>query len=767
MPTAVKHSLTGLLERSRRAYIMPVPPFLVFHSGIAWRLLILLLLFPSTTLLSQRARRPEYDRREERYWEEMHAKEQQELLVAERREEEHREGAKAALPALLEEGDALQSKFIQIEDGHLIRHAVPSIFERYPDHFRFGALFVLLLGLGAIMSARHREAARLRKLCGDYLCDGMEAAKYQVPEWFSAVEAQVAKQFTLHANPSSKDFGLPAAAIEFFDKAPEHLTKIRALLKETGFSESEQRQQALTNAYDLICELRNKATVWELRPAWQICSALEVLLGRLVKRPNDTTPSVMRTMAGAIDVLHEVCVPGVRPNLLIDPPIKILAVDDLELCRRALKYALEKANLTPDLAESGEKAVEMATAHAYDVVFMDIQMPGIDGLTACTQIHDTKKNADVPVIFVTVQSDFQTRTQVRLKGGTDLIAKPYLVFELTLKAVTFAMNRRLKMADSEAQYYTPESVATPILQLPLPASQEQVPSSIKPSPSHNPAATLFPRFNGEDFSDMPHCLTAMQETLTTLRALNDAETRQPLLERMHLLTQAFVTKARQRELVVTARVANGLDALMKKLHQAPKLVSESILNTIAKALELLNQIGSPEIEQRLADHSAVQILVVEDEPLSRRAVVGALQLAFEKPVSAEDGVAAFELARDKHYDVIFTDVEMPRMDGFELCTRLRAEGVNRDTPVVFITRHADTAARTRASESGGSDFISKPFLPIEIAVKALTFAWESRYRKLAVESAGEEPPGSFNRIEDTAAVLPENPFPRPQANVLQ
>ena len=582
----------------------------------------------------------------------------------------------------------------------------------------------------------------------------MEVAKYQLPEWFKAAEAESAKQFTLHLNSSSKDAGLPAAAVEFFAKASERLAGVRAILKETGSAEGEERLQALTKAHELICTLRDKATIWELRPAWQICSALEVLLSRLVKRPADTTPSVMRTMAGAIDILHEVCVPGVRPNLLIDPPIKILAVDDLELCRRALKYALEKANLTPDLAESGEKAVEMANAHTYDVVFMDIQMPGIDGLTACTQIHDTGKNADVPVVFVTVQSDFQTRAQVRLKGGTDLIAKPYLVFELTLKAVTFAMRRRLMMAEVEAHFHESEPVTTPILQIPSPASQEQTPASSPPPRPNNEEATLFPGFNGDVFSDMPHCLAAMQETLTTLRALKDAETRQPLLERMHLLTQAFVTRARQGELIVTSRVANALDALIKKLHQAPKLVSESILNTISKALELLNRLGSSEVEKKLADHSAVQILVVEDEPLSRRAVVGALQLAFEKPVSAEDGVAAFELAVDKHYDVIFTDVEMPRMDGYGLCARLRKEGLNRETPIVFITRHSDEAARLQALQSGGTDFISKPFLPIEIAVKALTFAWDGRYRKLCLsEDYPNRAEHSTARVQADCAVV--------------
>jgi CheY-like chemotaxis protein len=130
----------------------------------------------------------------------------------------------------------------------------------------------------------------------------------------------------------------------------------------------------------------------------------------------------------------------------------------------------------------------------------------------------------------------------------------------------------------------------------------------------------------------------------------------------------------------------------------------------------------------------VRLLVVEDEPLARRAVMGTLQLAFDKPESASNGAAALELVAQQAYDVIFTDVQMPIMNGFELCQMLRMGGANQATPVVFISACTDAASRAEGHRSGGSDFISKPFLPSEMAVKALTFAWEGRLRRI---EAGE------------------------------
>jgi hypothetical protein len=96
-------------------------------------------------------------------------------------------------------------------------------------------------------------------------------------------------------------------------------------------------------AHELVCVLRDNADDWHLRPAWQMSSTLEMLIKMLVDKPKYFSPSVVRSMASALDVLGEVCVPGIRPNLLVDPPPRILAVDDDPLCRRALKFALKRS----------------------------------------------------------------------------------------------------------------------------------------------------------------------------------------------------------------------------------------------------------------------------------------------------------------------------------------------------------------------------------------------------------------------------------------
>ncbi len=120
------------------------------------------------------------------------------------------------------------------------------------------------------------------------------------------------------------------------------------------------------------------------------------------------------------------------------------------------------------------------------------------------------------------------------------------------------------------------------------------------------------------------------------------------------------------------------------------------------------------------------VLVVDDEAISRRAVVYALEKAKLKSVNVEDPAAAYDLLAETQFDLIFLDVDMPGMNGFELCTKLRRLPAHKKTPVVFVTGLNDFESRTSSTMSGGNDFIAKPFLFMELAVKALVYVLRSR-----------------------------------------
>jgi DNA-binding response OmpR family regulator len=94
-----------------------------------------------------------------------------------------------------------------------------------------------------------------------------------------------------------------------------------------------------------------------------------------------------------------------------------------------------------------------------------------------------------------------------------------------------------------------------------------------------------------------------------------------------------------------------------------------------------------------------------------------------------------ELMGGKHFDLIFLDVDMPVMNGFELCTKLRSLHLHKKTPVVFVTSLTDFESRANSTISGGNDLIAKPFVFMELAVKALVYVMRGKLVNRAAAAA--------------------------------
>jgi CheY-like chemotaxis protein/HPt (histidine-containing phosphotransfer) domain-containing protein len=228
-------------------------------------------------------------------------------------------------------------------------------------------------------------------------------------------------------------------------------------------------------------------------------------------------------------------------------------------------------------------------------------------------------------------------------------------------------------------------------------------------------------------------LTTLPETLTELRgyikalAKTEAATRTRLLQDLYLRLHTLTGKANLAGLSVIAQLAEALEALLKELSERPTIVNASTLRTVATAVDFLgilfDHAASPGPQSPIASHT----LVVDDEAISRRAITHALDRAKLKSTSVEDPNMALKLLAESIYDLIFLDVDMPGMNGFELCTKIRAMPPYKTTPIVFVTSLTDFESRTSSMMSGGNDFIAKPFHFLELAVKALVYVLRHKY----------------------------------------
>jgi two-component system, OmpR family, response regulator len=112
------------------------------------------------------------------------------------------------------------------------------------------------------------------------------------------------------------------------------------------------------------------------------------------------------------------------------------------------------------------------------------------------------------------------------------------------------------------------------------------------------------------------------------------------------------------------------------------------------------------------------ILVVDDDPHIREVVCFAMQKAHFEILEAENGQQALNEFYEKKPDLIILDIEMPEMDGTDVCKKIRqSQDTNSNTPIFFLSSHDEEYDRVLGLELGGDDYITKPFSPRELVAR--------------------------------------------------
>ena len=113
---------------------------------------------------------------------------------------------------------------------------------------------------------------------------------------------------------------------------------------------------------------------------------------------------------------------------------KVLVVDDEKLIVKGIKFSLEQEGMIVDTAFDGNEAYEKAMAGDYDMILLDVMLPGMNGLEVCQMIRETK---DVPIIMLTAKGDDMDKILGLEYGADDYVTKPFNILEVKarIKAV--------------------------------------------------------------------------------------------------------------------------------------------------------------------------------------------------------------------------------------------------------------------------------------------------------------------------------------------
>ena len=110
----------------------------------------------------------------------------------------------------------------------------------------------------------------------------------------------------------------------------------------------------------------------------------------------------------------------------------------------------------------------------------------------------------------------------------------------------------------------------------------------------------------------------------------------------------------------------------------------------------------------------LNILVVDDDLGTRLSISDYLELSGYKVMTAKDGQEALDILEKYHLDLIVTDIVMPKMNGYEVCRRIKSDPQTKHIPVVMCSSKGEEFDRYWGLKQGADAYIAKPFQPTEL-----------------------------------------------------
>lgn len=134
---------------------------------------------------------------------------------------------------------------------------------------------------------------------------------------------------------------------------------------------------------------------------------------------------------------------------------RILVVDDEQLIVKGIRFSLEQEGMEVDAAYDGETAVKMARARRYDLILLDVMLPGLSGLEVCQQIRSFSK---VPIMMLTAKGADMDKIMGLEYGADDYVTKPFNILEI--KARIKAILRRTSVPSETRRKREPHVISS-------------------------------------------------------------------------------------------------------------------------------------------------------------------------------------------------------------------------------------------------------------------------------------------------------------------
>ena len=372
----------------------------------------------------------------------------------------------------------------------------------------------------------------------------------------------------------------------------------------------------------------------------------------------------------------------------------ILVVEDNRANQLVAKAMLERFKCKVTIAKNGNEAIEIASRYSFDLIFMDCQMPEMDGYEATYQLRKLEgKDRHTTIIAMTANKQAGDREKCLAVGMDDFLSKPLKLDTLSnvlehwlsddsglitiVAGEDFAKIEPTTVIDEKTYAYLEENIGKDIITV--------LTLFLEDTPEHLHQLELG--FKTNDLSIMTAATHIIKSSAANFGALQ--------------LSSAC-------EAMEQACSDNDLDSLL--LHQKRILVEAE---QVFKAIEY--KINPSKNRKRESDRSASvmnpehnKILIIDDDRTTRFALKKFLEKVgylVDEVINGEQGVMYCERIQP---DLIIIDALMPGMDGFETCEKITHQFSNHRIPIIMVTALDNEASINKAFNAGASDYISKP-----------------------------------------------------------
>ena len=410
----------------------------------------------------------------------------------------------------------------------------------------------------------------------------------------------------------------------------------------------------------------------------------------------------------------------------------ILVVEDNALNLKLVRSLLSLGGYQVLEAEDAEKGMQMASLHQPDLILMDIQLPGIDGLEATRVIKGNEETRKIPVVALTSYAMPGDEIKAQEAGCSGYITKPintrtfmedvrgYLNHtpspEVRPEKDLFSLKRRILIVDDD-----PLNVKLLASKLPEDqfetvtafSGQEALRKTLKDPPDLILLDIMMPEMNGYEVSQWLKNNPATQDIpIILVTALDGADDK---IKGFEAGADEFLNKP-----VNTIELLARINSLLRLKYYREQLLSRTLSE---KGFSSGRTTPDPAEEV----HPPVKILLVEDDDKDARMIQEYFTGEPYLLETVNTGEAALDRVQHEVFDLVLLDVLLPGLDGFEVCQRIKCLHQTQDLQVVLITCLPDLENKIKGVEQGADDYLIKPINSRELKARVKVLVKKKHY----------------------------------------